>query len=110
MEFVLIQIVVFPHGVVWDFIDSAVLENCYVCGTLPKNCDVISYNSRDKVDYIKNCYYDKDIFNDMTWEDKNAIGLTTEEMKSSRFVTMLGDKFKMDEEKINNGYPILKFE
>ena len=46
----------------------------------------------------------------MNIEEYNATGLTTSQMKSTSFVTMLGSSFKADTNNINNGYPIFTWE
>jgi len=88
--------------------DDILINNCYVCGVIP--IDYITYAGREAaVDFITSCYYNKEI-SSTAYETHNATGLTTEEMKSTEFLTMLGDKFKADTNNINDGYPILSFE
>jgi len=88
--------------------NDILINNCYVCGIIPT--DYITYDGRETaVDYITNCYYNKEIPSE-AYETHNATGLTTEEMKSTEFLTMLGNKFKSDTNNINDGYPVLSFE
>lgn len=86
--------------------NNLTIENCYNIG------DVINYpiySTTDKLDGITNCYYDADT-NTASSQEKNGTGLTTVEMKSAAFVTMLGNAFKADTNNINDGYPILSWE
>jgi len=89
------------------------MDSCYICGVIPSNCMPITWNNNE-VDYISNCYYNKEIEIFVGayeyQKEYNATGLTTAEMKSSEFLTMLGDKFKADTNNTNDGYPILSFE
>ena len=88
--------------------NDILINNCYVCGVIPT--DYITLAGREvAVDYITNCYYNKEIPSE-AYETHNATGLTTEEMKSTEFLTMLGNKFKSDTNNINDGYPVLSFE
>lgn len=71
---------------------------------------MITYcNESTDISNITNCFYNSDLYVGGKVQ-RNATGLTTAEMKSPEFVTMLGDAFKADTNNINNGYPIFKWE
>ena len=94
-------------GIVADYLDDSVVENCYSIG------EVSSYNApihRTTLhqDGFSNCYYNNEIYTGTS--ENNATGLTTAQMKHSSFITMLGDAYKADTNNINNGYPILSWE
>ena len=101
-------------GGMFGFLDpNSSVDSCYICGELPTYCMPVTWND-SKVDNILNCYYNKEIeifIGAYEYQKEyNATGLTTEEMKSPEFLTMLGNKYKADTNNINDGYPILSFE
>ena len=95
-----------------DIGDNITIENCYNAGGVNLGGRPIIY-SFDPEDYVKNCYFNKDIHaqnNPGQNIEFNATGLTTEEMRAPDFLTMLGNAFKADTNNINNGFPILSWE
>lgn len=95
-------------GITGNIFPSSEISNCYICSTIDYHVYAVKGNLNYN-DTLSNCYYNSDNYTS-TYEENVATGLTTEEMKSSSFVSMLGDKFKSDTNNINDGYPILSFE
>jgi len=85
------------------------IENCYSIGNIDEcynSCKAV-FGKINTTEVIKNCYYNNEI---CSLTEEIATGLTTQEMKRSEFVEMLGDEFVADTNNINNGYPILKWQ
>ena len=96
------------NGIVASCSDgNTVIENCYNVGIVPESCTPIC-GSSSAVDKFSNCYYNNEIYTGSS--ESCGTGLTTSQMKSSSFLTMLGDAYKADTNNINNGYPILSWE
>ena len=88
------------------------IKNCYsgasVTGTNSSNSyPFVCASNFSYVDF-ENCYYDKDVSNVRKANTQDNIKqVTTAELKS---LSTLGGGFRADEQKINNGYPILDWQ
>lgn len=91
-------------GILGSSLESTLIDKCY---TAASNTISPIVFTNTPVDFITNCYYNNNLYTDTC---NNATGLTTSEMKSASFVTMLGSSFKADTNNINNGYPIFTWE
>ncbi len=102
------------------------LSNCYSAAPLQ-----IKTNSRNlrlggitgvsySADKLRNSFFDRQLctvtqacsgstwgYNDKPLNPNDCGSYTSEQMKTSNFVNVLGNAFALDTQKINNGYPIL---
>ena len=105
-------------GIVGRAQDGHIIRNCYNAGKV----SVVGDNILDGAggiaslvtsdNDIENCYYDSGMVAcGVSNGDDTAIGKTTEEMKSTGLLQLLGNAFKCDEYAlVNCGYPLLDWQ